>query len=154
MKKLISAIALSLVLSVSSVQNSQAAIAIATGGIELGLVGLCVASYGVVATGYSIHEKSTSNILLGLGIAALGIIALDENNNSITINEIDAKKIDEFNISEEERLAFNSEKEEISLIFNTISSEATSANEAASMWLIAKENLSENAFSALSKLVK
>ncbi len=155
MKKLQVAL-LSIILSTGFVSTSHAAVAsIATlsGAYGVGL------KFALVGLGWIYAGKSFENSSKKLGLIGMvtGAILLDESGQKISFQNItipDAKKA---GITLAEMLAYNSEIEEINMVFDEVVStleKQPSEENAFDIWADYQEALSQDAFNALKKLVK
>lgn len=146
---------ISLLLGAGVVQTTNAAIAsvaVIAGsygvGLKFALLGL-----GWVYAGKSFEPSSHKLGMIGV---ITGAILLEDNAGRIKFNTISFEGAKKSNLTVSEMIAYNAEINEINLIFAEVISELEenpSKENSVSIWNSYKDTLSNEAFSALNKII-
>ncbi|EQC47340.1 hypothetical protein M900_1000 [Bacteriovorax sp. Seq25_V] len=145
------------------IQNSRAAvagiaaIAGAPAASGIALAGLGSLGFGVLGTlSASTCDHGHCNIVLAF-FGVIGLVLLDSDTANFEFVQIEHNKISEFGLSDEEIEIYNSEIEEVNLVFAEVQSHLTkdsSVEDAKNLWEEHKDLLSDETFKVLSVLAR
>ncbi len=159
--KAIKLLVLTLFLSITSIQNSKAAVAgvmaiagsPAAGGVAL--AGLGSVGVGFIATaGASSCDGGLCIIPIFLGVV-VGAIVLDEESGSIEFNEVTYNEGEELNLSKKEIEIYNSEVEEANIVFSEVLANlaaSSSVEDSRELWTEFSEFVSPETFIVMKRL--
>jgi len=156
-------LALSLCLTLGTVQKSNAAVSavMAIGGAPaagaVAMTGLRFIGGGFVLSALAAIESCGGGACLGAlaygGI--IGLVLLDEGTDSFTFNELKESGAKKLKISEDEMEIYNSEIDEINLIFEEVTANLnidSSIEESKQAWSEVKEFVSPESFKVMQVL--
>lgn len=112
-------ISLAILLAVIPIKSASAAVGLLIWNPGLALGGLAsYVTFGLARVVAEEHSDGRRSIFSYLSLA--GLIMLDSDTNSVQFTALDVTKAIELNVSESEIMVYNSELEEVNLVFSEI----------------------------------
>ncbi|EQC47755.1 hypothetical protein [Bacteriovorax sp. Seq25_V] len=159
--KYLKLITLSCLLTIMPIQNSRAAvagiaaIAGAPAASGIALAGLGSLGFGVLGTlSASTCDHGHCNIVLAF-FGVIGLVLLDSDTANFEFVEIDHDKASEFGLSYEEVEIYNTEVEEVNIVFSEVKASLgadSTVEDARKLWEENKNLLSDETFKVLTVL--